>query len=65
MMNFGRAIGQLNRVTPYISKGIGPIGQVANIAGNVGQAIGKVRNIGSAVNDMIWALHHLVRKCKK
>jgi phage-related minor tail protein len=49
MMNFGRAIGLFNRVTPKISKGIG---QVANIARNVGQAIGNVRNIGSTVNAM-------------
>ncbi len=53
MMNFGRAIGLFNRVTPKISK---VIGQVANIARNhrrnVGQAIGNVRNIGSTVNAM-------------
>ena len=49
MINFGRAIGLFNRVTPKISKGIG---QVANIARNVGQAIGNVRNIGSTVNAM-------------
>ncbi len=49
MINFGRAIGLFNRVSPKISKGIG---QVAHIARNVGQAIGNVRNIGSTVDAM-------------
>ena len=49
MINFGRAIGLFNRVTPKISKGIG---QVAHIARNVGQAVQNVRNIGSTVNAM-------------
>ena len=35
-MNFGRAVGLFNRFSPKISKGIG---QVANIARNVGQAV--------------------------
>ena len=48
-MNFGRAVGLFNRLSPKISKGIG---QVANIARNVGQAIQNVRNIGSTVNSM-------------
>ncbi len=41
-MNFGRAVGLFNRLSPKISKGIG---QVANIARNVGQAVQNVRNI--------------------
>ena len=48
-MNFGRAVGLFNRLSPKISKGIG---QVANIARNVGQAVQNVRNIGSTVNSM-------------
>jgi hypothetical protein len=68
MINFGRAIGQFNRVSPKISR---CIGQVAHIARNVGQAIGNVRNIGSTVNTMsdgrigAMVLPHLVRECKK
>jgi hypothetical protein len=48
-MNFGRAVGLLNRFGPKISKGIG---QVANIARNISQAVQNVRNIGSKVNAM-------------
>ncbi len=48
-MNFCRAVGLFNRLSPKISKGIG---QVANIARNVGQEVQNVRNIGSTVNSM-------------
>jgi hypothetical protein len=41
MINLGRAVGLFNRFSPKISKGIG---QVANIARNVGQAVQNVRN---------------------
>ncbi len=43
-MNIGRAVGLFNKFSPKTSKGIG---QVANIARNVGQAVQNVRNIGS------------------
>ena len=36
MINLGRAVGLFNRYSPKISKGIG---QVANIARNVGQVV--------------------------
>ena len=49
MINLGRAVGLFNKYTPRITKGIG---QVANIASNVGQAVQNVRNIGSTVNAM-------------
>jgi hypothetical protein len=49
MFNLGRAVGLFNRFSPKISKGIG---QVANIARYVGQAVQNVKNIGSTVYSM-------------
>ena len=46
---FNKAISFFNRVAPKITRGIG---QVSNIARNVGQGIQHVRNIGSIANQM-------------
>jgi hypothetical protein len=53
MINLGRAVGLFNRYSPKISKGIG---QVANIARNVGQV---VKN-GLIAKDMCKRRHHYV-----
>jgi hypothetical protein len=45
----GRLISGFNRIAPKISRGIG---QVGNIARNIGQGIQHVRTIGSTVNQM-------------
>ena len=55
-MNFGRAICIFNKISPKISKGIG---QVANIARNVGQAVQNVRNIDSTVLCVVVVLVQL------
>ena len=45
----GRLISGFNRIAPKITRGIG---QVSNIARNVGQGLQHVRNIGSIANTM-------------
>ncbi len=57
MINLGRAVGLFNRFSPKIFKGIG---QVANIARNVSQAVQNVRNIGSTVNSMSGGRPHSI-----
>ena len=46
---FNRIAGFVNRLAPKITRGIG---QVSNIARNVGQGLQHVRNIGSIANQM-------------
>ena len=46
---FNRIAEFVNRLAPKITRGIG---QVSNIARNVGQGLQHVRNIGSIANQM-------------